>query len=86
MLSGKDHPNSLKSLPEILQEELNGEIGSGSSAEISETQQQERLKDVYKRIHSLETKNAAPFASQAEESGAQALELAFFKRSPALDS
>ncbi|MGA7391187.1 MAG: patatin-like phospholipase family protein [Terrimicrobiaceae bacterium] len=60
MLSGKDHPNSLKSLAEILEEELNGEIGSGtSSAEISETQQQERLKDVYRRIHSLETKRSA---------------------------
>ena len=59
MLSGKDHSDSLKSLPEILEEELNGEIGSNSSAEISYTQQQARLKDVYRRIHSLETKRSA---------------------------
>jgi hypothetical protein len=59
MLSGNDHPNSLKSLPEVLEEELDGHIGSESGAEISEAEQQERLKDVYRRIHSLETKRSA---------------------------
>ena len=59
MLAGKNHPNSQKSLSDVLEEELDGEIGPNSSAELSEAQQQARLKEVYKRIHSLETKRSA---------------------------
>jgi hypothetical protein len=59
MPAGKNHPNSPKSLPDVLEEELDGEIGPNSGAEISEAALQQRLKKVYKRIHSLETKRSA---------------------------
>ena len=59
MLAGKNHPNSPKSLSDVLEEELDGEIGPNSSAELSEAQQQARLKEIYKRIHSLQTKRSA---------------------------
>ena len=59
MLARRNHSSSPKSLSDVLEEELDGKISPNSSVELSEAQQQARLKEIYKRIHSLETKRSA---------------------------
>jgi hypothetical protein len=59
MFARRTHSSCPKSLPDILEEELDGKIGPEPSVELSEAEQQARLKEIYKRIHSLETKRSA---------------------------
>jgi Patatin-like phospholipase len=59
MLGRRNNPASPKSLVDVLEEELKGEVGPNSGAQISEEQLQARLKEIYSRIHSLETKRSA---------------------------
>ena len=59
MFARRNHSSSPKSLSDVLEEELDGKISPNSSVELSEAQQQARLKEIYKRIHSLETKRSA---------------------------
>ena len=59
MFARRTHSSCPKSLPDVLEEELDGKIGPDPGVELSEAQQQARLKEIYKRIHSLETKRSA---------------------------
>ncbi len=55
----RNNPSPPKSLADVLEEELEGEVGPNSGAEIPEAQQQARLQEIFRRIHSLETKRSA---------------------------
>ena len=59
MFARRTHLSCPKSLPDVLEEELDGRIGSDPGVELPEAEQQARLKEIYKRIHSLETKRSA---------------------------
>ncbi len=59
MFARRNHSSSPKSLSDVLEEELDSKISPNSSVELPEAQQQARLKEIYKRIHSLETKRSA---------------------------
>ena len=59
MLEGKNHPGSPKSLADVLEEELEGETRSNYGRRVWRSEEQKRLTEVYRRIHSLETKRSA---------------------------
>ena len=59
MLEAKNHPGSPKSLADVLEEEFDEETRPRARAEFSEVEEQKRLTEVYRRIHSLEIKRSA---------------------------